>query len=461
MHYIKYLRFPNNEIRAIHYSRPGGRVPARPVLLWAQFVIILCACLDSVPFLGFSCPLDISSDFGQAVKMKLPHKRTRFGSDAKNTLLRAGGALDTLCSDPSKYVFLTGTLPGSTSAAYTAMAIYSSSIVDALRHWLKRTCPSEYWMYVWELQKRGALHIHYCCYVPDGTVRQKLIQSFPAKWRDILDSVGERASVDMWQRSDGTTHAYNKEVLQAYAQEVRKSVAAYLAGYCGGSKDKHGMDETSPYYPVRWWGYSRKLSALLKGLTEEVVVPHTNYRDARSELQLHKETVAHATEHCHSYPHKVGSGATVISYHPEDKGKSIWQQVTKMQYPPATFPNTSSMIAMLREMMLIYPPYLKAAKNSKRPSLPRVLRDCEDSAWLGSLSRYTVNVWHLRLMDALVSELSLNYMAERIPEKTANILIPCVWAWNQNKPFLRYQSQGWLSLESDLPILLTDCWSLR
>lgn len=352
MHTIKYSLYPNNEIRAVHYYK----VPQREAQPCDQSVTDTClevlvgASPEESSREASGPPLDISSEVHAPPPTK-QRKRTKFGANAKNTLLRAGGALDTVCQKPHYYVMLTGTLPGGTPEAMQAIADESHWIVDAIGKWLRKYYESDYWFYVWELQTRGALHIHWCVYLPDTYTRCKLLWNWWDKWEGILQTIQEKTGVDLWRRKDGSYHKRGHSVLQADAQTVYRSVAAYLAGYCGNDKDKHAFDASCPYYPSRWWGYSRPLKRLLDSLTEVVTVSHTNFRDARNEIEKHYERVLHDSPKAHHYPHKVGIGSTVVSYHPEDKGHSIWQPLRPMLYKPQTHPDTSFSIAMYRRLV--------------------------------------------------------------------------------------------------------------
>lgn len=345
MHKIKYTLYPNNEIRATHYySAPRKSVNEDERIEGGDF-----SCSDSSPspeagYSEASVPtLDISAEVSERGESN-PRKRTKFGLNAKNTLLRAGGALDTMCQKPHYYVMLTGTLPGGTPEAMQAIADSSHWIVKQIADWLRKTHPSEYWFYVWELQTRGALHIHWCVYLPDTYQRCKLLWNWWDKWHSILQAIQEKTGVDLWRRKDGSYHRRGHSVLQADAQTVYRSVAAYLAGYCASDKNKHAHDASCPYFPSRWWGYSRPLKKLLDSLTETVEVEHTNYRDARYEMQVHYERVLHDSPKAYHYPHKVGIGSTTVSYHPEDKGLTIWQPLNPMLYLPQTHPNTVFLI---------------------------------------------------------------------------------------------------------------------
>lgn len=458
MHKIKYNLYPNNEVRIVHYySRED--IPVKPTSGEGEGDFAhpgTSSSPEGSSERSVSPPLDISSKVDQR-DSKMPHRRTKFGLSAKRTILRMGGAYDTVDSTPENYIFLTGTIPGGTHDAFMAVAIQSSYITHSIAKWLKRTCPSPYWFYVWELQKRGALHIHYCIHAPDTHVADKILSGWRTKWESVLEAVGAKTGADMWLRKDGTYHKEGHDVLQAYAQRVRKSVAAYLSGYCGGTKDKHSTDSSSPYYPGRWWGCSRESTKLLRGLTKEVVSEYSDFSRASREMKLAHETILSATRHAYHYPHKVGIGSTSVSYHPEDKGTSIWEQLTMTIHNPVQFPNASSWIAALETYTQTWRLYWSALKKHKEKDYQRLVQDCEGILSQGSLSRYTLDQQTVRIILRMNAALSLNTIAQSATERTMNALVPPIWMYWQVRPLLRWNSHQSLSLEKDLPVRLTDC----
>lgn len=461
MHTIKYTRYPNNEIRVTHYNSVPRREKQPPI----EKTEGAFSCPGTASDLDGECvsddltPLDISSKVDHPGG-DMPHRRTKFGLNAKRTLLRLGGAYDTIDPVPQHYVFLTGTIPGGTHDAFMAMARESRYVVHAIAKWLSRTTKTPHWFYVWELQRRGALHIHYCVYSPDTSAREKILREWHSKWHALIQEVGCRSSTDMWLRKDGTYHKEGHSVLQAYAQEVRKSVAAYLAGYCGGAKDKHSSDSTSPYYPGRWWGCSRESTRLLKSLTDTREAVYSDYRGARKQIQLDYEAICHDTPLSRHYPHKVGIGSTIVSFHPEDKGSEIWQQLTMSIHNPSQYPNASSWILALHTYIQTWVVYCKALKKHKGHALERLLQDCEDITSQGSLQRYTLHQSTLRTVRRTVSECSLNTIAQSNRALTMSALVPPIWMLSQVERHLKWNGHGWLSLQRDFDVRLTDCWSV-
>lgn len=379
-------------------------------------------------------------------------KRTSFGIKARRTILRGGGALDTIDSKPYHYVMLTGTIPGSTPQCFAAMACYSSYVVHRLGDWVRYHAKNAHWFYSWELQNRGALHIHWCVHVPDTYTRCKILFTFWDEWKATMDSISEMSGTDMWRKNEHYSHSTNKGVLQADAAQCYKSVAAYVAGYTSGNGDKHSKDKESPYYPSRWWGMSRSLTALLKSLTEKVSSEHNGYREARQEILLHHERTKDFTEHKYHYDHRVGIGSTSVSYHPLDKGQALWEQLTMKKHPPSLYPNASSWIHSIAVYLRTVRPYIKALRKSSTVDLPRLLSLLEDSTLQRSLSEYTLHHSHIRMMLECNSVYSLNMLAKHTEASTLSQCVTAIWLYHQNRLSLQWGKENWLSLYNDIPI---------
>lgn len=452
MHILKYSRYPNNEIRLVHYYRANPPI----VQLDDDGGILTSASesgasnSESVSSEATSDSLDISSDFAKSPPLS-QRKRTKFGIDAKRTILRVGGAYDTVDSTPSNYIFLTGTIPGGTHEAFQAVAEESAYIVRSIADWLRQTAPTELWFYVWELQKRGALHVHYCLHCPHTAIREKILSTWKQKWEDVLQQVSRRSGADMWLRRDGTYHKGGKSVLQAYAQTVNKSVAAYMAGYCASSKNKHSLDATSPYYPSRWWGYSRKSAKLLQGLTETITSEYSDYRAAHREVLLYYESTKHDTDYCHMYPHKVGLGSTIVSYHPEDKGQSSWQRLNPMLFQTLKHPNTCYMIALTRAILSEIRSFLEVSKLPPQSYSLSLCNSLRGLVFPGTQYGYSINRMDIALLLEIPSDLNSVCLVAPLPESQRKRLVIMQRTWRQNQHLLTCDRHGWLCTYKDLP----------
>lgn len=255
-----------------------------------------------------------------------PQRRlTKFGNNARRSLLRAGGALDKVASAPDRVLFLTGTLPGSTPEAYQAIADYAHIMVDRLKSWLSKRCGARHEFYVWELQKRGALHLHYAVYVEDWEIGERILKGFKGEWCNLLRLVGQLAECDMFQRGFGDRRVHTESSVQAYAQRTRKSVAAYLAKYCSKEAGKRSV-RGCKYYPRRWWGQSRPLKALTDSLTKTFWLTFSKLSEARSKLNTLHDSLESLSAYQYQYRHYCGVGESSLSY----LLPSLWKPVTDM-----------------------------------------------------------------------------------------------------------------------------------
>lgn len=67
-----------------------------------------------------------------------------------------------------------------------------------------------------------------------------MIDGFHEFWVRLLLQISAESGVDLFLREDGYSHQGNTSVVQAYAQECYKSVAAYMAKYLGKDAGKGG-----------------------------------------------------------------------------------------------------------------------------------------------------------------------------------------------------------------------------
>lgn len=315
---LRILYYPNNEIRAIlrresSVSCDGDDRPEGPV----------CDGNGDEPG-STPIPLDITSKLSVA---EMPGfggvpRATKFGVNGRRTISRCAGAIEREGIKNEELVFLTGTIPGSTEEAFDAVARYSSWAVKAVKTWLSDLgVKSNYSMYVWEFQKRGALHLHYCVHVPDPLVRSKVLKGWKDRWMGCIDYISKRAGVDCWRRGKGFTWATNKQVIQADAQVVRKSVGSYLSKYLSKfqGRIRRRKRSSSPWLcPVRWWGCSRPLLALMRSLSfefERLSIPNGDRGRVLEEVFA---IINWSENRVYSYRDLAGSTDVLLTYSPEN-----------------------------------------------------------------------------------------------------------------------------------------------
>lgn len=314
MYKILAQAFPNNEIRVTMSSVPGGRDPFDA----SDSTEVLLSDVDATDDDADRGPSPLSllpnskTSRSSAGYGALPEKPTRFGVNAKRQLLRCGGALEKT-APTEEVLFLTGTLPGSTEDAFRAIAAYSGYIVNGLKAWISNYVQAKLDFYVWEYQKRGALHLHYAVWVPDVSARLSIIASFKEWWIQALHRVSDMAGCDLFRKNGSKTWLDDESKVRAVAEVCRKSVARYLAKYLSKScTAKRGPARL--FTPSRWWGTSRPLKSLTASLTKTFEIITSGVQSVRRRWEEVYSACASSDSVTYCYRHKVGIGQTSVSY---------------------------------------------------------------------------------------------------------------------------------------------------
>ena len=211
------------------------------------------------PFLG-KCLRMASQGKGLKSGWGLVPGKTRFGVRGRRLILRSGGVMDSL---PGVRAAITLTLPGSGERAYKAIAAWSGYVANRVKTWLYDQIEGQKeiaYFYVWELQKRGALHMHLCLNCGSHSEFSRIKKGIKNEWIKIIEDVMERSGTHMFLSPKGVDNRRRKKSIQVDCQKVRKSVSAYFAKYCG-KQDKGALEHIeNGFRPSRWWGCSRWLS---------------------------------------------------------------------------------------------------------------------------------------------------------------------------------------------------------
>lgn len=274
----------------------------------------------------------------------LPLKPTKFGLNAKRIVLRSGGALEKSAL-PEECLFLTGTLPGSTEDSFRAIAAYSAYLVNGLKAWVSNHIAAKLDFYVWEYQKRGALHLHYCVHAPDITSREFILKNFKGWWIGILHKIGDKSRCDMFKKNSNYSHRSDESKVRAIAEVCRKSPARYLAKYLTKSIQPD-RGNARFFTPSRWFGVSRPLNALLKSLTKVTEIIVGSYHPVISKLEEVKYSCDTSESVTYGYKHSYGVGETIVCYpRSESENKHLWMSLevlstisqieSKSSYSPA------------------------------------------------------------------------------------------------------------------------------
>lgn len=189
---------------------------------------------------------------------------------------RLGGVIDELHEDLGlERVFITLTCPGSSRRAVEAFSAWTGYILNGLNDWLYRKqvrafgVQEFYRLHVWELQKRGAEHVHYVCLL-SPSVEEKVKKELREWYLRVLGRVSRLSGVDIFEREDGRGSWKDRpEVLQIKVERVVQSVSAYLSKYLNKTMHPRGRFSSmkSIARPARLWGASRCLKGALNRCT--------------------------------------------------------------------------------------------------------------------------------------------------------------------------------------------------
>jgi hypothetical protein len=216
--------------------------------------------------------LDIcrKSRHGLRIGGRLRHKpvATKFTSRARNMIRDAGYLIESETSGVP--LFLTLTCPGGTNEVYEAFSIGSGYIVDRFNRWLRYKVKESWFAYVWEVQKRGAPHLHYMFKMASGASLEGLKREIRAEWRKILLDVSGESGVNLFRSERGRDWSGDVSKPVIDIREITTSVAGYLAKYASKTSSKGLLG--SSFIPGRWWGVSYSLREQVSRRRVEIVL---------------------------------------------------------------------------------------------------------------------------------------------------------------------------------------------
>jgi hypothetical protein len=267
---VRLTKYPNSEIEI--YSNLPGRVPRVDTGRVRRIVE------TPKPFLDIDIPVE-TEFFKRAEKLTpvgwgRPHRgKLSFRGGTKRRVQRLAGQMDSECESSGKVrMFVTLTCPGSSRSAVETFSAWTGYLQHSLFGWIARkeellgNSKQVHRLHVWELQKRGAEHLH-CVLLVSRQVFNSVQKEIRSWYSNLLERVCLRSGVDIFARSDGKgTWRGNSDVLQLKVEEVTRSVSAYLSKYLvkGFAQGARGFTTNSTPRPSRLWGASRCLKVALR-----------------------------------------------------------------------------------------------------------------------------------------------------------------------------------------------------
>lgn len=242
--------------------------------------------MDSDQFTGETIPVSLCPENSAIALLDIKSKvdtvkrdrRTSLSRYGKRQVLRSGSCFDS--SVQTERLLLTGTLPGSSSKAFRALAEFSSYASKTLTNWITRRQPGAAWQYVWEYQKRGALHIHLVCELSIHSASY-IRSHFKDEWNRILRSICRFSQVDLFAKTSRYSHPEKKT--QADVTICTREPSRYLSKYI--AKQGTHAKAFGRYPPKTWYQVSRSLLKRLSDRTETYEIEALSYRQSLCIIQ--------------------------------------------------------------------------------------------------------------------------------------------------------------------------------
>lgn len=269
---------------------------------------------------------------------------------------------------------MTETLPGDTKRACELYSSWSSYRVSLLSSALKNAVRghSGDFLYVWELQERGALHLHFVVAGDSTFLEWWDSNGRRLCWSHLLLVEQKARAVGAIRERPGRPLT-TPENWQFYSRPVEKSLSSYLSKYL--SKEEGKASSPRPrlgrWWPVQWWGRSRTALDRVRAYTCEIAIEQ---RDSSS-LSLSR-ILRVMGKRCRSFPWKVWDSSTGKSHgtmvtarfdwgdcpgHGDDWLGSLWTVRELLRYVMATIPDA----------------WARAARRNKASRLYRYISDSE------------------------------------------------------------------------------------
>jgi hypothetical protein len=195
------------------------------------------------------------------LRRNTPKNFTRFSGQK----VRECGAAMAIASggEHSRCREITLTLPANHHDAFQVLADASSYTINRLLEPIRKQFGKKaLWFFVWEYQKRGALHLHFAIYHEDIQECERMALRMIEQWHKILCDLSAISGVCMFSRKNKKSCTIRRNH-QYHTAPMKKEVSRYFAKYAGKEESKNSW--YCQKYPVsRFWGCSYSLKEIIK-----------------------------------------------------------------------------------------------------------------------------------------------------------------------------------------------------
>lgn len=201
--------------------------------------------------------------------------------NARARILQGGAILSKRGSSASNAAFITLTVPGNMPGNRDIIPRWTGYICNRLLQVVRRAerrardgCFE--WIYCWEYQGRGWLHLHMVLQHSKPGVALKLGRNLRDLWFRLLHEISLKEDRCLFADASGK-RCYLPQYWQSDVSPVTKDVSRYISKYVSkgggtrqGKTSKRDWGRTFPL--TRWWGMSRRLCQEAKAHQSQIRV---------------------------------------------------------------------------------------------------------------------------------------------------------------------------------------------
>jgi hypothetical protein len=236
---------------------------------------------------------------------------TKFTRLAKEKIRDGGAVLSKAFGQ--RCIFTTGTFRAGGDEQKRQVASWSGYLIQRLKQKLVDAYPGCRHMYVWELHKRGTLHLHCVLSHEKLDVLQKVGERWSRIWFSLLEELDEIAETNWFSGNTSESRTSRLAAIRTDAQWARKAVGRYLSKYL--SKTSGTDERMGAYAPSRWWGVDNWLRERCTEDTVCVMYPVQTYCAALERFEALTGFLASVAEKCFAWSDKFNPlNKTVIGW---------------------------------------------------------------------------------------------------------------------------------------------------
>lgn len=229
---------------------------------------------------------------------------------------------------PGRPVFVTLTFPGSYADINKDICVLSGYVVNRFNRWLQDTAIDKAFLYCWEYQQRGVLHLHYVFRVTRKQLANDFYKAVRVRWSAILRDIKKLCSVDLFQKHDGSTWDDPAFYARIQVDIIKRDIGRYLAKYISKAKTK-GYEHFSDS-PGRWYGISKAVRELVERERECIELNTDSTEAALCAVDAIRYLLVKTGKQVYCHPPSESSwGSVCVFYYSGGNARKVFARLVK------------------------------------------------------------------------------------------------------------------------------------